>query len=54
MLICYIVFTISINSCIRQVDFRWHRYQLNHKELSIAATAAFSRSRAGAAVGNSA
>ena len=54
MLICYVVFSIVIKFYIRQADFRCHRYQLNRKELSMAAPAAFLRSRAGTAVGNSA
>lgn len=43
--------TISIYSCIRQDDFRWHRCQFDHKELSIAVTAAFLAEQGGGGCG---
>ena len=54
MLIYYLMFTVPTISLSVKLIFRWPHYQINHKELSTAAAAAFQQSRAEAAVGNSA
>jgi hypothetical protein len=54
MLICYLVFTITIIFTSVKLIFNGLIIPLNRKELSIAAVAAFQQSREEVAVGNSA